>query len=328
MITFILALAVVLLLSASLGLFKFKEYTDRYTKEEAAHNSYYNEGDFKGVNVAKLVKVALMVILLMVLNVAIPLGIQRIDAGNVGLKVDRVGNDKGIPVARPVKGWVFYNTWTTDVIEYSIRQFHIEYNTFTVTAKGGTLVPVKPSYNIYLKPEKAVDVYIHLLRGADLESLKSTWLATATTIAMKNVTNRFSPDSIFNHASDYQMAVEDELNKQLEKYFKVDQINPGQSPPASMGEILQAKANAVQAAQQAELNRQTAVAVAEQKIAEARGDSASAVITAAGEAEAIRLKTREVSPTYVEYVKWLNAAEDVPRVPATVLGSSSVLLSR
>lgn len=272
--------------------------------------------------------IAAFVIFLLVLGFN-PIGVQRIDAGNIGLKVDRVGNNKGIPVAIQVKGWVWYNAWFTDVIEYSIRQFPIDYGTFNVAAKGGTLIPVKPHYNIYLKPERAVDVYIHLLRGADLASLKDTWLATATTIAMRNVTNRFSPDSIFNYASTYQIAVEEELNKQLNKYFTVDQVNPGQSPPASMQGILQAKAEAVQAAQQAELDRQTADAQKYTKIAQAQGDSAKAVIQAAGEAEAIKLKTRELSEQYVNYIKWLNAGTDVPRVPQTILGSNAgVLLNK
>jgi hypothetical protein len=322
MISFFLALVIAGLLAVSLGTFKFSEYV---TSEKDRW------GDMVEIpSASRIVKRVLPVIIVFLAVLAFnPIEVQRIDAGSVGLKIDKVGNDKGIPVARSCKGYVWYNTWTTDVVEYSIRQFHIEYAQFQVAAKGGTLVPVKPSYNLYLKPEKATDVYIHLLRGEDLESLKNKWLATATTIALKNVTNRFSPDSIFNHASSYQQAVEQELNTQLSAYFKVDQINPGQQPPESMTGILQAKANAVQAAQQAELDRQTAVANAETKIANARGDSAQAVISAAGRAEAIRKEQAVITPTYVDYVKWANASEDVPRVPSTILGgSASVLLNR
>jgi regulator of protease activity HflC (stomatin/prohibitin superfamily) len=165
-----------------------------------------------------------------------------------------------------------------------------------------------------------------LLKGADLESLKGTWLQTATSIAMRNVTNRFSPDSIFNYASIYQLAVEEELNRQLSKYFIVDQVSPGQSPPESMKEILQAKANAVQAAQQAELDRQTAVAQAEQKIAQARGDSAKAVIEASGRAEAIRKEQNAITAEYIDYIKWSNWDG---KLPATMLGgNTSVLLQK
>lgn len=286
--------------------------------------------NYANFNIPQIAKSVGVILLSVIISLIQPIEVQRIDAGCVGLKVDRVGNDKGIPAAVPVKGWVFYNSWTRDVLEYSIRQFHVDYGTFQVASKGGTLIPVKPSFNVYLKPEKAVEVYIHLLKGADLESLKTTWLANATTLALRNATNRFTPDSIFNHSTNYQIAVREELVLQVGKYFDIDnQLNPGQSPPESMKGILQAKADAVQAAQQADLDRQTADAQAYTKVAKARGDSAALVIQAAGDAEAIRLKTREISDNYVQYIRWLNANPDVPRVPSTILsGNTSLLLNK
>lgn len=283
--------------------------------------SRYSDGDIEGVNVKPAVTLGIIILVSVLISIFQPLSLQRIDAGNIGMKIDRVGNDKGIPVARNVKGWVFYNSWGTDVMEYSIRQFHVQYDTSEVAAKGGTLIPVAPSFNVYLKPEKATEVYIHLLRGADLESLKDTWLKNAAGIALKNATNRFTPDSIFNHADIYQREVRKELVLQIGSYFNIDnQLNPGQSPPASMKGILQAKANAIQAAQQAELDRQTAVARAEQKIAESRGDSAKLVIGAKADAEAIRLKQTQITQQYIEYIKW-STWDGV--MPSTVLGSGS-----
>lgn len=277
-------------------------------------------------NIKKLVLAFIVLVLFTFIN---PISVQRIDAGNVGLKVDRVGNSRGIPVAIPVKGWVFYNSWTTDVVEYSIRQQHIQYGKFSVPTKGGTPMDVTPSYNYALKPDKAAEVYINLLKGGDFDQLKDTWLATATTIAMKNATNEFPIDSIFNHQSIYQQAVEKEINKEVSKYFVVSQINPGQITPPSMANILQSKAQAIQQAQQAELDRKTADAQAYTKIATARGDSAAAVIQAAASAEAIRLKTKELSDNYIQYIKWIDVDPTVPRVPSTMLGSgTNVLLNK
>jgi len=188
---------------------------------------------------------------------------------------------------------------------------------------------VTPSYNYALKPDKAAEVYINLLKGGDFDQLKDTWLATATTIAMKNATNEFPIDSIFNHQSIYQQAVEKEINKEVSKYFVVSQINPGQITPPSMANILQSKAQAIQQAQQAELDRKTADAQAYTKIATARGDSAAAVIQAAASAEAIRLKTKELSDNYIQYIKWIDVDPTVPRVPSTMLGSgTNVLLNK
>lgn len=311
-LTFILAVA---LLGTTFGVFNPKNY---FTEP----NKY---GD-KSLKPSMIVKLSLVVITSIVLGLINPVSIQRIDAGNVGLKIDRVGNSKGIPVAIPVKGWVFYNSWISDVVEYSIRQNHVSYQAFSVTTKGGFPIQVSPSFNYALKPEKAADLYINLLKGGSFSSLEDNWLSTATNIALANASNSYTIDSIFNHKQQYQVDVTTELNKELSAYFTVSQINPGVAPPKELADVIKNKTEAIQKAQQAELDKLTAQAEAETKIAKAKGDSAQAVITAAGEAEAIRLKTREINPTYVEYIRWVNAGQDVPRVPSTVLGSGTSVI--
>lgn len=277
-------------------------------------------------DIPKVLKVIAIFVAIGFVSALNPLEVQRIDAGNVGLKIDRVGNDKGIPVARPCKGWVFYNSWTTDVAEYSIRQQHAQYSKFSVPTKGGTPMDVAPSYNYALKPEKASEVYINLLKGGSFEQLKDTWLLTATTIAMKNATNEFPVDSIFNHQSVYQQAVEAEINKEVSKYFTVSQINPGQITPENMKGILDQKAKSIQEAQQAELSRITAVANAQTLIATARGDSAKAVIDASGRAEAIRREQAVLTPQYIEFIKWSHWDGALPTT--SLGGNTSVLLSK
>lgn len=254
-----------------------------------------------------------------------PIEIHRIDAGNVGLKIDRIGNDKGIPVARPCKGWVFYNSWLTDIAEYSIRQNHVSYKAISVTTKGGFPMTMEPSYNYALKPEKAADLYVHLLKGSDFSTLEENFLATATNLALNNATNKYAIDSIFNDKEGFNKSVAIELNKELQAYFTVTQINPGSVAPKELVQVIIDKTNAVQKQQQAELDKLTAEAEAQTKIAVAEGTAKAAVIEAEGEAEAIRKKQVALSPTYVEYIKW-NKWDGV--LPTTSLGgNTSVLLN-
>lgn len=46
-------------------------------------------------------------------------GCERIDVGNVGLKVDTAGSSRGLQNTPTVSGWVWYNPFTQDVIEFS-----------------------------------------------------------------------------------------------------------------------------------------------------------------------------------------------------------------
>ena len=87
MISLILGLLVASALATTLGVFKSANYRNGLIKP-----------------ILKCAVVVVVFILVLVIN---PIGLQRIDAGCVGIKIDRIGNEKGIPVARPVKGWVF-----------------------------------------------------------------------------------------------------------------------------------------------------------------------------------------------------------------------------
>lgn len=304
MITLSVFILVFLVLAFPMGVFKPANYKDQH-------------GD---LNPIQMIKSAATTVIALVIAFVQPVEIQRIDAGSVGLAIDRVGNSKGIPVARPVKGWVFYNSWTTDVVEYSIRQNHVAYNTFGVTTKGGFPLNVQPSFNYSLKPDKAADLYINLLKGNDFKSLESNFLLTATNLSLNNASNKYAIDSIFNNKQGYNDAVALELNKELSSYFVVTQINPGTIAPPELKDVISAKTNAVQKAQQAELDRVTAVAQAETKIATARGDSAQVVIEAKAKAEAIKYQTLQLNPEYIEYIKWSNWDG---KLPSTILGSGS-----
>jgi len=316
LITLILSLG---LLGLMFGIFNFNNYV-KVVKKEVNYGSRTQTIEEEQVNVAQIIKTAAVVLFCIIASAVNPLSLQRIDAGNVGLKIDKVGNMKGIPTAIPVKGWVFYNDWTTDIVEYSIRQGHVQYEAFDVTTKGGFNIKVNPSFNFALKPEKAADVYINLLKGGSFSSLTDNWIKTATNIAMNNATNKYTIDSIFNNREHYQQDIIKELNKEMSAYFTVSQINPGVVPPPELANVIKQKTETIQKAQQAELDRITAENEALTKIATARGDSAQAVIQAAGRAEAIKREQQTLTPLYIEYIKTQKWNGDVP---STVLGNSN-----
>lgn len=313
---FIISLVIIGLLTGSLNpgnYFTKTEKTDRWNNVQTTTD----------LNMKQVIFGVGTFIIALVISIIQPIEIQRIDAGNVGLKIDRVGNQRGIPQVRPVKGWVFYNSWLSDIAEYSIRQNHVAYNEFTVTTKGGFPVIVKPSFNYQLKADKAADLYINLLRGSDFKSLEDNFISTATTLSLNNASNKFPVDSIFNNKEGYNNAVATELNKELSAYFVVTQINPGSVPPKELAEVIKAKTETVQQAQQAELAKITAEAEAARKIAVAKGDSAAVVIAAKAEAEAIRLKQQQINPTYVDYIKWQLWDG---KLPTTSVGSGTGVL--
>lgn len=310
MISFAVFLVTLGILGTILGSFNLKNYEN-------------NRGEIQAKQIIKTIGAVVLAIVICLFQ---PISIQRIDAGNVGLKIDRIGNSKGIPMAIPVKGWVWYNDWTTDVVEYSIRQNHVTYDPFAVTTRGGFPLTVNPSFNYSLKPDKAAALYINLLKGNDFHYLEDNFLKTATTLSLNNASNKYAIDSIFNNKQGYNNAVAVELNRELSDYFTVTQINPGTVAPPELKQVINDKTNAIQKAQQAELDRITAVAQAETKIATARGDSAQLVINSLAEAMAIKNKQSQLTPQYIEFIKWSNWDG---KLPGTMLGgNTSVLLNK
>ena len=54
-------------------------------------------------------------------------GVERIDAGHVGVKVNLYGNGKGVDDVTEVTGWVFYNPIQTKIVEFPTFVQHKEF---------------------------------------------------------------------------------------------------------------------------------------------------------------------------------------------------------
>jgi hypothetical protein len=77
-------------------------------------------------------------------------GCERIDAGNVGIKVNMTGGNQGVAKTEYVTGWCFYWRLAQKVYEFPTYQQHKEYEPYEVPAKGGTMFTVHPTFNYNL----------------------------------------------------------------------------------------------------------------------------------------------------------------------------------
>src|SRR5688572_637267 len=247
-----------------------------------------------------------------------PINVERIDAGHVGIKVSNVGDDRGVGRTEYVTGWVFYNAWISRIYEFPIHQQHIDYESNDIVTKGGFRATIKPSFNYSINPGNVANMFQNLRVG--VKEMEQGWLKNAIVGSVNDVANRYTVDSIFNHREEFESDIVKECNKRVSKWFNVSQLRTNIVPPTEISESIVAKTRAIQEVQVAENRRQVAVAEAERKIAEARGDSAQAVIQAAGRAEAIKKEQLSLTPLYIEYIKvqkWSG------QVPTTVAGSNS-----
>ena len=275
-------------------------------------------GSFRIKNLWRPIAAFLLALLVTVIN---PIEVERIDAGYVGIKVSNVGDDRGVGRTEYVTGWVFYNSWISRIYEFPIHQQHIDYEENDIVTKGGFRATIKPSFNYSINAGNVGNMFQNLRVG--VKEMEQGWLKNAIIGSVNDVANRYTVDSIFNHREEFESAIVKECNKRVSQWFNVSQLRTNIVPPKEISESIVAKTRAIQEVQVAENRRQVAIAEAERKIAEARGDSAQAVIQAAGRAEAIKKEQLSLTPLYIDYIKiqkWTG------QVPTTVAGNSGFMI--
>jgi len=251
-----------------------------------------------------------------------PFKLERVDAGYKGIKVNLTGNDRGVSNYQYKTGWVLYNSWFEQMLEFPTYQQHIEYADQSVITKGGFSATIKPSFNYSLKPEAIGDMFVNL--RLEISDIEQGWLKNAIVSSVNDVANRWEVDAIFNKREEFESAIITECNKRVEKWFLVSQLRTNIIPPTSLQAAIESKTKAVQEAQAAMQRTLVAEAEAQEKMAVARGDSAKLIIGSTAEALSMKIKQRELTPQYIEFIKW---SRWDGKLPSTIAGNSGTLLN-
>ena len=269
-----------------------------------------------------LTKPILILVLGLTLGFIQPYKLSRVDAGNVGIKVNLTGDARGVSKYEYKTGWVVFNTWAEQLYEFPTFQQTIGYEKQQVITKGGFPANIHPSFNYSLKPGAVGDMSQNL--RLDIRAIEQGWLQTAIVGAINDVANKWEVDKIFNEREQFEAAIKAECNKRLSKWFTVSQLRTNIVPPQSLQETIIAKTKAIQQAQAEDQKALTAEAEARKKVAIANGDAQQTIIAAKAQAEAMQIRKREITPLYIEYLKWIDVDPNTPRVPQ-VVGSTAVL---
>jgi regulator of protease activity HflC (stomatin/prohibitin superfamily) len=263
----------------------------------------------------------------------------RISPTEVGFKISNSGNYRGIDSLPLLTGYQWYMPFTSKIVTIPTTQQHIVWSEddkegnepnqeITVSCFGGAGFKMDVGMNYRVNPYRASKIYLKYNTG-DLESISQTYLRNAVRKAMQDASGEISVDSILNNLPGYEAAVFSNLKTTLEpEGFIVDLFSILHQPTPTDKDLqasINQKIKAKQDAERTRMELQSSVAEAAKSVATAKGDSAAKVINAAGEAEAVKKIQSVLTPTYVDYVKWKNAGNEVPRVPSVVTGGGTLL---
>jgi regulator of protease activity HflC (stomatin/prohibitin superfamily) len=254
------------------------------------------------------------------------IGWEIIDAGNVGIKVNLIGTGKGVDNVTEVSGVVFYNRFTTKIVEFPITIQHKEYvkaadadESFVINSKDGSEFHVAPLINYSVQREKVP--YIYTKYRVTLGSLESGFIKTAVYDAFRVVANSYTADELISNREQFELKVRQNLIKHLlPEGFVLAQLNSNLVYPETFKRAIEAKNNAVQLALTAENQVKTAEAQAKIKIAEAEGSAQAMLTSAKAEAESNRLRQTTLTPLLLQQM-WVEKWNG--ELPSTMLGQGS-----
>jgi regulator of protease activity HflC (stomatin/prohibitin superfamily) len=272
-----------------------------------------------------LIKVAIMLGVAVVAGFAI-IGLERIDAGHVGIKVNLIGTGKGVDNATEVTGWVFYNRFTTKIVEFPTFVQHKEYRkvedsdeSFVINSKDGSEFHVSPLLNYSVQREKVP--YIFTKYRVELDAIEAGFLKTAVYDAFRVVANSYTADELISNRELFENKVRKNLESHLlPEGFILAQFTSNLVYPETFKKAIEAKNNAVQSALRAENEVKTAEAQAKIKVATAAGNAQAMLTSAKAEAEANRLKQQTITPMLLQ-LEWVNKWNG--KLPETMLGQGS-----
>lgn len=262
----------------------------------------------------------------------------RISPTEAGFKISNSGNYRGIDSLPLLTGWQFYGPGFSRIITIPTTMQHEVWtdtktegepgeNAITIACQGGAGFRIDIGLNYHVDANRASHIYLKW-KDDDLQDITNKYIKNVVRGCMQDVSGHITVDSILTNLPAFEHEAGFNVKEKLAvDGFIVDGFNITSQPrptDQNLAASINAKVKAKQDAETSVMQLQMSIAEANKKVAEARGDSASKVISAAGEAEAIKLKQQQVTAVYVEYIKATNWDGKLPTV---MTGSGGTMLN-
>lgn len=260
--------------------------------------NYQSEGGFAFYK-SKIIKAVIVFAVLLFIWIIQPFTYENIDAGNVGIKINLYGSDRGVDNITIVTGRVWYNTWTTKIIEFPTFTQSVDYEPFVVTTKDAAEFQVDPKLNYHINSAMVPQIYRQYRKS--LSEIEQQFMRNTIYDAYRIVANSFTSDSVMSNREKFEDKIQVILTKNLGKDgFIYDQLTSAISPPASLRQMIDEKNASIQARLKAENQAKQAIAEATVTKAKAEGEAVALLVKARAEAEANRLRQQSLTSLLVQ----------------------------
>lgn len=213
---------------------------------------------------------------------------ERIDAGYEGILVKLYGTEKGVQDVSLVTGRVWYNPITESVYEFPTYVQTINYESFTVNAKDGSVFNVDPTLSFKVKDGFSPMIFKKYRK--DIGEITRTTLYNYIKDAFRIEFNKYTTDSIISNREKFEGAIQKNMGHLLDREgFQLEQMTSGISYPESITKAINEKNAAVQEALRVEN---------ELKIAQAQ--ARKLIVLAESEARANELRKQSLNSLLIQ----------------------------
>jgi hypothetical protein len=223
------------------------------------------------------------------------ISIERIDAGCSGIRVNLVGNNKGVDDITEVTGYVFYMPIFTAIYEFPTYTQSKDYPEFKVNSKDGSEFIVDPIFSYYVDTKFVPSIFKHFRKT--LPELEDGYLRNVIFDCYRIAANGFSSDSLVSNRQIFEEDVQNRLIGALKtEGFVFQQLTSNLEPPASLKAAIDAKNKTIQESMQAE-----------NKIRQAEADAKVLKVRTDAEKYQNETKTNALSPLVIQQIfleKW------------------------
>lgn len=262
------------------------------------------------LKIAGVVAGVLVGIILLVSNM-----LTRVEVGNVGLRVNLAGPARGVENVPVVTGWVWYNPFTEQIVEFPTRVLSVTWTrdrnegggfdeSITFASAEGLTINADVGFAFHIEPSMAPRLYTRF-RQADINVLAHGYIRNLVRDALNEVASTMPVQDIYGAKKGKLLS---ESRARIAEVFEKDGIGVDQLTFAAslrMPESVEQAINRTIEQNQAAIAAQNRVAQVEaeakQKVAQASGEAEAVLTRAKAEAEANRMITQSLTPALMEY---------------------------
>ena len=221
--------------------------------------------------------------------------VERVDAGHTGIRVNLVGDNRGVDDITEVTGWVLYIPLFTAIYEFPTYTQVKDYEPFKVNAKDGSEFTVDPTFSYYVENSSVPQIFRQYRKS--LPELENGFIKNVIYDSFRMVANQYASDFLMSNRQQFEEEVQTKLSATLkEEGFIYQQLTSNLMPPQSLKDAIDAKNKTTQEAIQAE-----------NKLRQAEADAKARIIKAQAEKTENDLKSAALTPLIIQQMfieKW------------------------